>query len=151
MAEQFYDDLAGVYHFIFKDWDHSIAKQGEVLARVLTAEGVKRSFSILDCTCGIGTQTLALAKSGYKIIASDISGKSIERAKSKAEGRNLKSHFFRLISGIVICFPLPFHVILSIDNALPHLLTDEDCASALSEVYSLLKPEGIFFFHQGLR
>ncbi|MBT2690766.1 class I SAM-dependent methyltransferase [Bacillus sp. ISL-47] len=147
MANKFYDELAGEYHLIFKDWDHSIDRQGEVFARLLTAEGVKNSSGILDCSCGIGTQTLGLAKRGYKISASDISSKSIERAKSEAKLRNLNIPFvqadMRALSSI---FSDPFQVILSIDNALPHLLTEEECASAFSEIHSLLKPEGFFLY-----
>lgn len=94
MEEQFYDELAEEYHLIFENWDRSIARQGDVLDHLLSAEGIKKTSSLLDCSCGIGTQALALAKKGYKITASDISGKSILRAKREAELRQLNIQFF---------------------------------------------------------
>ncbi len=42
MAEQFYDELAEEYHLIFENWDRSIARQGDVLDHLLSAEGIKK-------------------------------------------------------------------------------------------------------------
>jgi glycine/sarcosine N-methyltransferase len=101
----------------------------------------------LDCSCGIGTQTLALAKKGYKITASDISGKSIERAKREAEQRQLKIPFFQAdMKELSSVFNETFQAILSIDNALPHFIDENECIKALKEIYSLLSGEGIFLF-----
>ncbi|WP_370225112.1 class I SAM-dependent methyltransferase [Cytobacillus sp.] len=147
MAEKFYDELAGDYHLIFEDWDCSIARQGEVLDNLLTAEGIKKSSSILDCSCGIGTQALGLAKKGYKITASDISGKSIERAIREAELRHLNIQFFQAdMRALSSVSSDSFQAIISMDNALPHLITDKDCLEALKEVYCSLSQEGIFLF-----
>jgi glycine/sarcosine N-methyltransferase len=61
-ADTFYDDMATIYHLIFDDWDVAIERQQAVLSSLLpppTAAGV-----VLDCACGIGTQTLGLALAG---------------------------------------------------------------------------------------
>ncbi|RLC12898.1 MAG: hypothetical protein DRI24_16775 [Deltaproteobacteria bacterium] len=44
-------------------------------------------FSILDVSCGFGTQSLGLAKLGYQVTVSDISAKAIDRAREEAEMR----------------------------------------------------------------
>ncbi|WHY62956.1 class I SAM-dependent methyltransferase [Cytobacillus firmus] len=147
MAEQFYDELAEEYHLIFENWDRSIARQGEVLDHLLSAEGIKKTSSLLDCSCGIGTQALALAKKGYKITASDISGKSILRAKREAELRQLNIQFFQAdMRALSSVHSESFQAIISMDNALPHLITEKECIKALKEVYSILSEKGIFLF-----
>ncbi|MCM3706297.1 MULTISPECIES: class I SAM-dependent methyltransferase [Cytobacillus] len=147
MAEKFYDELAEEYHLIFENWDRAIARQGNVLDNLLSAEGIIKPSSLLDCSCGIGTQTLALAKKGYKITASDISRKSIERAKREAEQRQLKIPFFQAdMKELSSVYNETFQAILSMDNALPHLTDENECIKALKEIYSLLSGEGIFLF-----
>lgn len=55
----FYDEFAPLYHLIFQDWDASIERQGEQLKRILQAEWPGHE-TVLDVSCGIGTQSLAL-------------------------------------------------------------------------------------------
>jgi ubiquinone/menaquinone biosynthesis C-methylase UbiE len=74
----FYDDLAAMYHLIFEDWDVSIERQGEQLSKLVHTHWTGAS-SLLDVSCGIGTQTLALAKRGYRLTASDLS--AMEQAR----------------------------------------------------------------------
>jgi len=98
----------------------------------------------LDCSCGIGTQAIGLAKEGFKVTATDVSPVSIVRARKEAESRDAEIHFgvadFRSlaqdISGV-------FDVVLSADNAIPHLLTDEDIELASRNMYSKLNHDGV--------
>ena len=73
-AEGFYDDLAQWYHLIFEDWNRSIAYQGAVLGPILERHtGRRNSPYVLDCACGIGTQTIGLAQRGHIVVGSDLS------------------------------------------------------------------------------
>jgi ubiquinone/menaquinone biosynthesis C-methylase UbiE len=59
-VKNFYDRLAGNYHLIFEDWDASMKRQAAALGAILEREcGAPSCLRILDCACGIGTQTLA--------------------------------------------------------------------------------------------
>ncbi len=51
----FYDELADDYHLIFADWNASIARQASVITALLHDHGMA-SGTILDASCGIGTQ-----------------------------------------------------------------------------------------------
>lgn len=62
-AAAFYDALAPFYDLIYEDWDASIAYQARALSGVLTAQW-PAARSVLDVSCGIGTQAIALALSG---------------------------------------------------------------------------------------
>ncbi len=69
----FYDELTPLYHVIYQDWDKSIQKQARNLDALIQKHFGTNNFSILDVSCGIGTQSLGLAKLGYQVTASDIS------------------------------------------------------------------------------
>jgi hypothetical protein len=57
---RFYDQLVADYHLIYADWDAGMARQGEALDAVIRSELGTGRASILDCSCGIGTQAIAL-------------------------------------------------------------------------------------------
>lgn len=77
--EEFYDALASEYHLLFEDWWSAAQWHGQVIAQVLSRRGFP-SARLLDCTCGIGTQALPLARRGYSVTASDVSRAAVERA-----------------------------------------------------------------------
>jgi ubiquinone/menaquinone biosynthesis C-methylase UbiE len=59
-VKHFYDRLASNYHLIFEDWDASMKRQAAALGAILEREcGMPSALRILDCACGIGTQTWA--------------------------------------------------------------------------------------------
>ena len=67
----FYDGMAAHYHLIFDDWEAAIRRQGAIIASLLPP--AETNVRILDCACGIGTQSLAVAKLGFQVDASDLS------------------------------------------------------------------------------
>ena len=90
-VKDFYDRLAGNYHLIFEDWDASLQRQGAALAAILEREcGAASTLRILDCACGIGTQSLGLASLGFTVTACDLSPASVERARVEAAKRRMK-------------------------------------------------------------
>src|SRR5690242_11666629 len=88
----FYDELAPLYHLFFEDWDASIRRQGQQLSEILRREWPDHS-SVLDVSCGIGTQAIALAMQGYRVRGSDISTQAIARAKSESSARGQSIEF----------------------------------------------------------
>lgn len=49
---------------------------------MLGAEGFPPPARILDCACGIGTQTLGLAGAGYRVHGTDLSPEAVRRART---------------------------------------------------------------------
>ncbi|WP_246183530.1 class I SAM-dependent methyltransferase [Paenibacillus methanolicus] len=80
---------------------------------------------------GIGTQAIGLANRGFNVTGTDLSSASIERATKEAEAFGVKIHFgvadFRALDEDVSGL---YDVVLSADNAIPHLLTDDDLYQA---------------------
>lgn len=138
----FYDQLVPFYHLIHQDWDASIRRQGEQLATLIQSEWPEHS-KVLDVTCGIGTQAIALALRGYAVTASDLSAKEIERAGQEASQRSVTI-------ALSVCdvrqahahHGSDFDVVISCDNSLPHLLTDHDLLVALKQMLACLSVGG---------
>ena len=140
---EFYDCMASLYHLIFADWDESIERQAEQLSGILRERWGPGSLSILDVSCGIGTQAIGLAQRGFIVTASDLSAGAIARANGEARRR-----------GVTIDFSVcdmrtahahhgrQFDVLVSCDNSITHLLTDDDILLAVRQMYRCTRPGG---------
>ena len=144
-VQQFYDDLSQCYDLLFTDWLASVMLQGKTLHNIITAQLGKESAYILDCSCGIGTQSIGLAKQGHMVNGIDLSPAAIKRAKAEAASFGVQVDFltgdFRYLERSIL---KNFDVVLSCDNALPHLLTDEDLLTAVKSMWDRLNPGGLF-------
>lgn len=132
-VEQFYNQLAQDYHTIFMDWKASVVRQGNTLSALIMSLCGGQSMTVLDCTCGIGTQAIGLAQHPqFVVYATDLSPDAVARAQVEAEAFGVKITFgvadvLRLGSEVEGMFD----VVLSCDNAIAHFLTDKDLETAL--------------------
>ena len=142
MNDSFYDELAESFHLIFDDWDAAILRQRDVLARLLPVPA--NGKRVLDCACGIGTQAIGLAMLGFSVEGSDPSDASINRARREATARGMKAEFrvddMRSLSTAPID---SYDAIIAMDNAVPHLQSDDDIRKALRTIRARLRSGGI--------
>ena len=75
-VRRFYDDLAADYHHVYAEWESAIERQSCVLDRLIQRESSADASLVLDCSCGIGTQAIGLARQGIRSL----------RVRSKPEG-----------------------------------------------------------------
>jgi SAM-dependent methyltransferase len=137
----FYDELVPYYHLIFEDWEASMEWQANSIAGIITQQWGRQVGNILDVSCGIGTQVIGLALKDFRVIASDISVKAIERAQKEAFARNLDIAFS-------VCdmrdayqhHRKHFDVVMSCDNSVAHLLSDNDIHEALKAMHACTRP-----------
>lgn len=145
ITQTFYDNLASHYDKLFLDWQSESQEQAVILDKIFRDNGFDKTAKILDCACGIGTQSIGLAKLGYNVTASDISEKEIQEAKIRAEQNNVNIRFnqadFRALSDV---FTEQFDVIIAMDNALPHMLSKEALESAIKSITERISTGGIF-------
>ncbi len=142
-SQNFYAGLSPFYHLIYPNWEESISRQASHLDSVIRENWGSNVSSILDASCGIGTQTLGLANLGYALTGSDLSTEEVDRAKEEAKKRNLQIKF--LVSDMRTLpqdFTEQFDVVMSCDNSVPHLLTDEDIRKAFREFWRCTRPGG---------
>jgi glycine/sarcosine N-methyltransferase len=142
-VSDFYDRLAPDYHLVYGDhWDDAVRGQGAALDRLI--RGVHGDAAdVLDCACGIGTQAIGLARHGHRVLGTDISERSLDRARVEAARLGAAASFavadFRDLATVAETFD----VVISCDNALPHLLDEREIASALQAMRSKLRPGGL--------
>ncbi|MGH7474964.1 MAG: class I SAM-dependent methyltransferase [Longimicrobiales bacterium] len=140
----FYDGLADDYHLVYHDWAGSVERQGQALDRVIgecLGTGSKR---ILDCSCGIGTQSLGLARRGHQVLGVDLSPRAVARAKAEAASAGLAIEFrvgdLRDLESVTT---EAYDVVLSCDNALPHLLTEADLRQGVQSMLGRVRRGGL--------
>jgi SAM-dependent methyltransferase len=143
VIETYYNQLAPYYKFMFQDWEASVIRQAAALDGVIREFVGPQAHRILDCACGIGTQSIGLAQLGYTVTASDISPGELVCAQAEAVKRDLHIEFgiadMRRLSAV---YSQPFDVVLACDNAVPHLLSDAETRQAFEQFYQCTVPTG---------
>ena len=144
-VEAFYNGLAVDYHLLFQDWWEAAEWHGAAIDRLLTTLDVHPGAQLLDCTCGIGTQALPLARRGYQVLGTDISRSAIDRGRREAEERRIGVEFAVCdIRDVGTLASSPFDAVLACDNSLPHLRTEADLIAALRSIRMCLSQGGVF-------
>ena len=138
----FYNQLAGLYHLIFPNWEESIRRQANWLGGIIR-EGWPEASTILDVSCGIGTQAIGLAMQGFSVTASDLSEASVARARTEARARGVEIDFSICdMRAVLDHHQRQFDVVISADNSITHLLNDDDLLLALRQMYACTRPGG---------
>lgn len=137
----FYNKLSPFYHLVYSHWEESIARQAADLDSIIKGCFGENVNEILDVSCGIGTQAIGLAELGYNLIGSDVSSEAINRAKIEADNRGLEIDFS--VADMRESFSRhqkQFDLVISCDNSVTHLLTDEDISTAFRQLYECTRP-----------
>lgn len=143
---QFYESLTDSYDLIFKDWDAAIVQQAQALDAIIRDRWQRETppQTLYDCSSGIGTQALGLAQIGYRVHATDLSPAAVARARQEADRLNIDLTFgvadFRKLAAQVEGV---FDVLISCDNSLPHLVTEDEMHLAASNIFEKLNPGGL--------
>ena len=112
----------------------------ELIDTILKKHGAK---TVLDLTCGTGSQVFWLTKRGYKVIGSDINSSMLRIAGEKAKKDNLSLTF---IKGDMRTLKVgEFDAVITIFNAIGHL-TKHDFEQAIRNVHHNLKDGGLYIF-----
>lgn len=145
IIQSFYDNLASQYDKLFLDWQSTIKEQSIILDKLFKDNGYDNNSKILDCACGIGTQSIGLATLGYNVTASDISDGELSQARQRATKNNVKICFenadFRTLSKT---FSKEFDIVIAMDNALPHMLSKSDLETAIKSITNQIASDGMF-------
>jgi SAM-dependent methyltransferase len=138
---RFYDGLADSYHALYPDWRNAGLVQAQALHRLL-GRWRREPADIADVACGIGTQLIGLASLGHRVTGSDISARTVSRAQRECAAAGVNA-------GLLVADmrDLPLRdscadAVICADNALPHLLADNDALAALAQMNRILRPGG---------
>ncbi len=143
-SSAFYDALAENYHLMFEDWDASINRQADALGPLLERELGGGRLRILDCACGIGTQALGLAARGHEVTGTDASAPAVDRAGREAFWRGIPLNVAVAdMCSLAEIGDEHFDAVIAADNAVPHLLLDDQICEAARAMFSRLRPGGL--------
>jgi 2-polyprenyl-3-methyl-5-hydroxy-6-metoxy-1,4-benzoquinol methylase len=109
-------------------------------------ESILREYGIqtvLDLTCGTGSQVFHLSDKGFEVIGVDINEKMLTTAKQKAVQKGLSIRFEQ--GDMRTSQVDQFDAVLTIFNSIGHL-TKADFAIALKNIHANLRPGGLYIF-----
>ena len=112
----------------------------QLIENTLKKHGVR---TVLDITCGTGSQVFWLAKRGFEVTGSDISSSMLKIAKGKAEEEKLVLKFLK--GDMRFTKVGEFDAVISIFNAVGHL-TKLDFEEAIRNIHRNLKDGGLYIF-----
>lgn len=131
-TQQFYDGFADSYRFIFANWEQSLTRQATIISKFLETQSYSPPATVLDCTCGIGTQAIALATKGYKVDGTDLSPKSIEHARENATQFEMAHPLTFDVANLLQApeNPTQYDVVMAYDNPIAHFHIEDDLLTA---------------------
>lgn len=139
----YYDAVADDYQLQYRDWDAELEREGLNLRRTFREHDVR---TVLDASCGPGTQSVALARLGYSVTAADPSAGLLSHARQNAAhyGVGDQINFVQVdFQNLPRMVEGPYDAVLTKGNALPHLLRDDQIEDALLVFHELLNPGGL--------
>src|SRR3989338_5389521 len=108
------------------------------IAKILKKHRVQ---TVLDLTCGTGSQVIWLAKHGFTVVGSDLSPDLLKIARSKARKEKVKA---KLRHGDMRTQEIgQFDAVITIFNAVGHL-SKKDFEKAIQNIYRNLKKGGLY-------
>ncbi len=126
----------------FDAWNINDSTQAKnaVIEKLLKAQNVT---TVLDLTCGTGSQVFFLEKCGYKVTGADFSPALLEIARKRAHDEKIDVQF---IDGDMRTLKVgKFDAVITIFNAVGHL-TPAGFAKTMRNIHRNLNPGGIYVF-----
>ena len=139
-------DFAALYHWLYSD-------------RVLTGEpfyeqhrdlfeSLSDGAEILDCACGIGLQTIALARHGHNVTGTDASEAMIVQAGKRAADAGLDIPLVQCAwADLPRKFDREFDLAICRGSSVAHCVTGEEMIQSLQGIHSVLKKGGLLVLH----
>jgi ubiquinone/menaquinone biosynthesis C-methylase UbiE len=126
------------HYDIFNEQSSAIINKN--IEKILKKHKVK---TVLDLTCGTGSQIFYLAKKGFSVVGSDINEKMLKIARSKAKEQKLNVKFYK--DDMRSAQLGNFDAVVTIFNAVGHL-TKSDFAKAIRNINDNLSSNGLYIF-----
>ncbi|MBN2696589.1 MAG: class I SAM-dependent methyltransferase [Bacilli bacterium] len=131
-----YDILATFYDSFI---DPAVYQEYLRLLEKYTSRG-----TLLDIGCGTGTLSLELAKTGFEVMATDLSEEMLQIVdyRAKAEEIELEIGVYDMLDPIT----LKFDTVVASMDVINHLADLEDVEFGFTNIHDALNPNGVFIF-----
>jgi len=147
LYRSFWDKNGSLHWGLFIKDNEDYLSASQNLTNMMTIKSkINSNSKILDLGCGNGEVTIQIAKKfGCEITGIDLSGVRIENAKKKLEENPKISHLVKFVKASATKLPFSSESFTHIwSQATIYHVHNKD--KALSEIYRVLKKEGIFVF-----
>jgi len=142
-----YNTFSGDYDHFVNSTDHLvheipfIEQQINSLQKTTTGQ----PLDILDTACGTGIHAVTLAGLGHHVSGADLYPQMIEKSTQNAHQAGVDIRFETAgLGDMAQTFGREqFDLLLCLDNSLPHLLSENELANALSDFAACLRPGGV--------
>jgi SAM-dependent methyltransferase len=140
-SKNFYDEISGFYGKMI-DFEKNLELRISAYKNIFPVPG-----KVVDIGCGIGLDSIALAKNGHLVSAFDPSPKMIEEAKKNAGQYNQKIEArVNSFESIQSQYTGKFNYVVSVGNTIAHLSSAE-LLKAFKKINRLMAPGGKTFLH----
>ena len=142
MTDDAYDGLAADYHWLLSDDVLSgvdfLRLYGDVI------DTIPPEAAVLDCSCGVGADAVALARMGFQVWATDASAGMAEQARRRVAlaGEDIPVSVCRW-DRLPAAFGRRFAAVFCVGNSLPHAMGADAMAAALAGMNAVLEPGGV--------
>lgn len=138
---EFYDNISGFYDRMI-DFNKNLELRIGAYKNIFPTRGL-----VADIGCGIGLDSIALAKNGHSVIAFDISSRMVEEAKKNAKKYEVDFEVQQYsFDDIPREYYKQFDYIISVGNTIAHL-NSKQLTKGLKKIFAMLKTGGILFLH----
>lgn len=141
-----YDSFSADYDR-FVNWTSRLAVELPFLMQQIQSisQADPARLRVLDAACGTGMHAIALAQAGYQLVGADFSAGMIRKALLNARAAGVDVRFEQAGFGVLAQTfgRQAFDIVLCLGNSLPHLLTEEELASALADFAACLRADGL--------
>ncbi len=142
-------DLPLYYDIVFS-W--SLSKEAEFLLRAIKFHGrLNKLEKVLEPACGTGRMLREFAKKGIHITGYDISGPSVDFAKTQSREMEIDDRIDVLYADMTnAVFDAPFDGAFSLVGSFTYLLKDEDIEDHLKVTAESLKDGAVYIIQMSL-
>jgi glycine/sarcosine N-methyltransferase len=149
MSDEYYADFAVDYHWLAPDealvppgqLGVTSRGNGALIRRALG--GLPPDARILDCACGIGLDSMALACAGYQVTATDGSEAMITQARKRFADAGVAVPTSQCLwEDLPRTVPGPYSAVLCLGNSLMHAGSRDGMIRALTGMRAVLTPDG---------
>ena len=131
-----------MYQELAKFYDALVADEKATQDWVNFIESHASFRTVLEFACGSGEITLALAKKGYKVKASDLSSDMVEQARNKKDAHLVEFTVHNMIE------PLneKADLVLCLCDSMNYVIEEKDFVQVIQNAYNNLNEKGTFIF-----
>ena len=155
-VKKFWDDGAGFFGRGYMEGDNSFegflstgmnlqARTDREVQGVIRLLALKSGDRILDCPCGYGRHSIALAQRGFEVVGSDINSEMLAPALQRSAGMDNISFVKENMQDV--SYQEEFDGVINLFFSFGFFETDEENNDVVRRFYNSLKPGGRFLMH----